>query len=145
VASRGESRCYSQSDRRSLLAQQPLSSSSGCLWGPGVSVVHDGQGPAPAGQLAGDRDACDDRRFLRSVKCSHRDAAAGCRPGRHVIRVKLDAFYLRAAASSSPRVHRLAATIEAWMVDSLKRVAGEVVDGGLPRSIYDERTGSPPD
>ena len=31
------------------------------------------------------------------------------------------------------------------MNDSLKRVAGEVVDGGLPRSMYDERTGSPPD
>src|SRR5450759_420712 len=26
---------------------------------PAVSVVHDGQGPAPAGQLAGDRDVGD--------------------------------------------------------------------------------------
>lgn len=31
------------------------------------------------------------------------------------------------------------------MVDPLERVAREEVDVGLPRSMYDERTGSPPD
>lgn len=27
-----------------------------------------------------------------------------------------------------------------WLSDPLKRVGGDVVDGGLPRSVYDERT-----
>ena len=31
---------------------------------PAVSVVHDGQGPAPAGELAGDRDVGHDRSLL---------------------------------------------------------------------------------
>ena len=35
-------------------------------------------------------------------------------PERHVIRAALNVFYLRAAASTSPEVHRLATTIETW-------------------------------
>ena len=41
-------------------------------------------------------------------------ALAGTDPQRHVIRARLEAFYTHAAASSSPEVHRLAATVEAW-------------------------------
>ena len=41
-------------------------------------------------------------------------ALAGTHPDRAQIRDRLWRFYDRAAASSSPEVHRLAATIEAW-------------------------------
>lgn len=41
-------------------------------------------------------------------------ALAGTNPDRHLIRGRLNAFYNRAAASDSPEVHRLAATIETW-------------------------------
>ncbi len=41
-------------------------------------------------------------------------ALAGTNPTRHHIRARLDTFYTRAAASGSPEVHRLAATIETW-------------------------------
>lgn len=41
-------------------------------------------------------------------------ALSGTDPDRRLIRQRLDTFYRRAAASSSPEVHRLAATIEAW-------------------------------
>lgn len=41
-------------------------------------------------------------------------ALSGTDPDRHAIRAQLNRFYVRAAASSSPEVHRLATTIEAW-------------------------------
>src|SRR5665647_3218278 len=48
-----------------LLAQPPPRLLGPAAWGPGL-VVHDGQGPAPAGELAGDRDVGHDR-FLLAV------------------------------------------------------------------------------
>lgn len=39
---------------------------------------------------------------------------AGTNPERHVIRTRLDSFYQSAAATDTPEVHRLAATVEAW-------------------------------
>jgi transposase len=41
-------------------------------------------------------------------------ALAGTSADRQQIRTRLDTFYPRAAANSSPEIHRLAATIEAW-------------------------------
>jgi transposase len=41
-------------------------------------------------------------------------ALAGTNPDRQLIRTRLETFYLHAAASQSPEVHRLAATVEAW-------------------------------
>jgi transposase len=41
-------------------------------------------------------------------------ALSGTNPDRAVIREQLFTFYNRAAASTSPEVHRLAATVEAW-------------------------------
>jgi len=41
-------------------------------------------------------------------------ALSGTNPERHLLRARLDTFYCRAAASSSPEVHRLATTIETW-------------------------------
>lgn len=41
-------------------------------------------------------------------------ALAGTDPDRHVIRARLHEFYDRAAASTAPEVHRLAATVQAW-------------------------------
>jgi len=41
-------------------------------------------------------------------------ALSGTNPNRAVIRERLLTFYNRAAASTSPEVHRLAATVEAW-------------------------------
>jgi transposase len=41
-------------------------------------------------------------------------ALGGANPERQLIRATLETFYLRAAASSSPEVHTLAATVEAW-------------------------------
>lgn len=41
-------------------------------------------------------------------------ALSGTNPDRREIRARLDEFYRRAAASISPEVHRLAATVEAW-------------------------------
>lgn len=42
-------------------------------------------------------------------------ALAGTSPDRHVITARLEEFYTRAAASPAPEVHRLAATVEAWL------------------------------
>jgi transposase len=41
-------------------------------------------------------------------------ALAGTDPERHLIRTRLHEFYARAAASTTPEVHRLATTVEAW-------------------------------
>ena len=41
-------------------------------------------------------------------------ALSGTHPDRTVIRNRLFTFYNRAAASTSPEVHRLAATVETW-------------------------------
>jgi transposase len=41
-------------------------------------------------------------------------ALAGTTPERHVVRARLEEFYTRAAASTAPEVHRLAATVETW-------------------------------
>ena len=41
-------------------------------------------------------------------------ALAGTDPERGVIRARLEDFYLAAAASTAPQVHRLAATVEDW-------------------------------
>ena len=41
-------------------------------------------------------------------------ALSGTNPDRAVIRERLFTFYNRAATSTSPEVHRLAATVEAW-------------------------------
>jgi len=41
-------------------------------------------------------------------------ALSGTNSERHLIRTRLNRFYVRAAASNSPEVHRLAATVEVW-------------------------------
>lgn len=41
-------------------------------------------------------------------------ALSGTNPERHLIRAKLNTFYVHAAASNSPEVHRLANTIQTW-------------------------------
>jgi transposase len=85
-------------------------------------LVEDGAGVGADGGVGGDGVFADADVSPASRSCtptSSEDlrallALSGTHPDRALIRKRLFTFYNHAAASTSPQVHRLASTVEAW-------------------------------